>query len=490
MTKLLIIILIQITFLNSLLAISRVQEVRQELEKANKNFYEQIEALSIEPDTILNVEQYDVVTEAIGETFAPYERLSKDLGSRRVIIKPRKQERLDHLLLNLVYYTNAGNLLMTILTQPGLASVLSEVSQKNLPFPKKFINRLIDRTNSQFRPERNQSEDDNSHQRFGTLYDSVNLWKQWRLQSIPKWLMNYINSAKNIMVHSRYLSTRHYDNQGIKQVFYGFKSALLYVTGVVALPKPYFMKTSEMVGIQRQLLPGDIATIRHLYKLTNIAFTGEWSHGLIYLGSWEDMRRYFSNDSATNNHFRKVCREKNLRCNSLLTYIEKALPKVADYYKSYTTFRGRELPRVVLESKGEGVIISNIFDGLMKDQLAVLRPRMSKKAKAQSIVKALEYVFLPYDYGFSLHSKKKLVCTEIIYNAYSPGVGEGIPDFDWITSNVLGQPINYATDLIKTFADNYGKGSQKLDFVLFRKADEGRGVTHSGTAEQLIQTVR
>lgn len=113
---------------------------------------------------------------------------------------------------------------------------------------------------------------------------------------------------KKIMKSPGLLSTKNFSNQPLKKIFYRLQSDLLFVTGKVSLPKNYFIKKSQINDIQQDLLPGDIAAIKHIYKLTNIAFHGDWSHGLLYLGSWKKLKWYFNRDKATNTYFKKICR--------------------------------------------------------------------------------------------------------------------------------------------------------------------------------------
>lgn len=470
------------------LASASLQQIRQDLERANLNVRQEIEHLGIESgETVLSPDQYKQIKKVLTETLITYHRFHSDLGRQNLVLSPRRQSDMAHLLKNLIYFTNSGLLFMTVLTQPNMSAVLSELQENNLPFNKRFVRNLIFKTRNHFsRPSSNSSLSSRSS---GNLYEAIDASDRWRIQSTPEWLSKYIDSAKQIIEYSRYLSLRNYTNLPHKRVFYQFKSAILFLTGKVALPKNYFIKNSDMVEIRKNLQPGDIATIKHFYKLTNLAFNGEWSHGVIYLGSWNKMSEYFNSDRETTMYFRSQCRALNLACDSFPTFLEEKLPNVVAYYKSKSTYRGHDIPRVALESKGEGVIISNIYDALKKDQLAVLRPHISKLAKAQAITKALEYVFLPYDYRFSLHSQKSLVCTEVIYNAYSPGAGPNLPDFEWEVSTTLGKPINYATDLIKTFANTYGNSSQKLDFVIFYKANLSNQTATPAGVELLINTV-
>ena len=465
-----------------------IHAMRSALEEANAAYFGVLNLIDSSNKPILGLEEYERASYALAYALHVYRVWGERISYETVVVLPRRQRDLDKVLHNLVYYTNAAQLLMVTLTHPGLAAVISEVAENTDVVPQSFVLRIIYRTQHSFRTRVEDSSSPVQH--YGSLFDAVTGFSSWRLQSRPQWLVDYINRAKAVMGQTQYLSSRRFTGEVHKEIFYGITSGLLFLTGKIALPKPYFITNNQIEQIYLHLEPGDIAVIKHLYKLTNVAFQGEWSHGLIFLDSWERMKNYFDSDSETNQYFRQKCREEGFSCTTFSSYLESAEPEAVEDHRALSKYRGHDVSRVVLESKGEGVIISNLYEGLKKDQLAVMRPRMSKKAKAISLLRALQFMRRPYDYGFSLHSRQRLVCTEIIYNAYSPGAGSGVPNFNWDISVVLGKPVNYATDIVKTFAQNYGTNQQRLDLLFFMKANEAEGRAHQSTVDEFLQTAQ
>ncbi len=45
--------------------------------------------------------------------------------------------------------------------------------------------------------------------------------------------------------------------------------------------------------IKEELLPGDILLKRNNYQLTNMGLPGFWTHSGIYIGSLEELDKYF-----------------------------------------------------------------------------------------------------------------------------------------------------------------------------------------------------
>ncbi len=429
---------------------------------------------------ILQLDQYQGALAAIQsyvESLKPHENLFNLYPPHN----PRTQAQIDQTITLLILYVHTSEFLSVILPNRALATILSEYSSQS---DSQLIARMINKTKFHL-----QRDSQNNGQR---LYKSLERSSRWPITSVPNWLRDYINRAQNILQNPQVLNDRYFVDRPLLDFFYQLKAGILYQTGLISLPKRYFISYEQINEIQNNLLPGDIATIKHLYKLTNVAFQGEWSHGLIYLGSWNKFKNYFDRDRQTNRFFAQACQRERLDCHSYTSYLQKKLPRVISYYKDQMTqHHGHSLPRVVLESKGEGVIISNLYEGLLKDQLAIFRPKMSIKAKAKAIAlyTALQYVFRPYDYSFNFQSHGRLVCTEIIFNAYSSGVHSSIPHFNWEQSFLLGQPVVQATDIVKTFAQDYQNGSRKFDFLYFLKANTRQNTAAPSTAEQLVETV-
>lgn len=444
------------------------QNMASQLESANQQFFLKVRQLDLEPESVLSRVQYEVLSESLKTAILKYRPFQAQVPAQKFISKPVKQKDLKRALKAIIYYTNSARLLMLTLSHQALAAILSELADKHPEVQRSFVRGLVNSTQRQFQ----SAHKENQTGAYGYLYDVTTVFSRWRISYRPQWLLDYMRQVREIIKKSRYLSSRYYTDRADKQFFYELKASLLYLTGKVALPKKYFISIEQVHQVHKNLLPGDLAFIKHHYKLTNLAFQGDWSHSLIYLGTWKQMSAYFDGDAQSIRYFTELCRRESLNCSNFSTYLKKALPEVVSYHQSPSGFRGHQLSRVFLESKGEGVILSNIYDGILKDQLAIIRPKMSRLAKAQAILEALKYVQRSYDYSFSLHTRQEQVCTEIIYNAYSPAPGLAIPDFKWRTSTTLGKPVVYATDLVNTYIKQRNEKNPKLELIYFLKANK------------------
>lgn len=447
--------------------------MKSSLENANNQFFSKVSKLDLDAETVLNAAQYAELSNSLRDAIIAYRPFSEGIPKYKFVSRPVNQSQLNKTLNALIYYTNAARLLMVTLSHQSLAAILSELPDEHSQVQRTFVRNLVSATQRQFRSGHTNNPNDYSTSNLnGHLYDVPAVFDNWRVTHRPQWLIDYIELTEHIIENRRFLSTRNYSDQAAKKAFYDIKAGFLYLTGKVALPKEYFISIPQINSIQPNLQPGDIAVIKHYYKLTNLAFNGDWSHGLIYLGSWNRMKNYFDNNRETSRYFAQLCRNERLRCSNFSTYLNASMPKVVQYYKTPSEYKGHSLPRVFLESLGEGVILSNIYDAILKDQLAIFRPKMSKLGKAQAILRSLRYVSREYDYSFTLHSRQQLVCTEIIFNAYSPGPGLSIPEFNWKTSIALGKPVVYATDIAETYIDQRNHRNPLLELIYYLKADE------------------
>ncbi len=455
-------------------------ELKRQLETEQEQFRLNLQELKISrsPNQIFQLDQYNGSKNAMETMIEVFERNSA-LLDRYPSLYPNNQKKMDEVLEMLIYYVQAAEFLGQVLPHRALATVLSELSSQR---ENSFLLRLINRTQFHLRPHGN-----NSGQR---LHKAILRAQSWPIRSHPDWLRQYIRRAQYFSSNSSLLDDRYFVDRPFLDFFYDLKAGLLYQTGLAALPKDFYITHEQINEIQDSLHPGDIAVIKHYYKLTNVAFNGEWSHGLIYLGSWNKFKRYFDKDRNTREFFQNLCRRQNLSCNNFSSFLEHKLPEVIDYYKNdKTEYFGQRLPRVVLESIGEGVVISNIYEALRKDQLALIRPKMSIQAKALAVYTALQYMFRPYDYSFNFQSHHRLVCTEIIYNAYSPGVHSTIPSFAWERSRRLGRVVVQATDIVRTFSRDFQQGGRLFDFLYFLSGDSREKKATFSSPEKLQETV-
>ncbi|MCA9699242.1 MAG: protein tyrosine phosphatase, partial [Myxococcales bacterium] len=104
------------------------------------------------------------------------------------------------------------------------------------------------------------------------------------------------------------------------------------------------------------------------------------------------------------------------------------------------------------------------------DYFVGLRPRLSKRAKAQAIVDAFSYLERPYDFDFDFATDHALVCTELVWRAYRPA--EGKDGLLLPLAVVAGRQTLPANDIAALYAREAGSEHAQFDFIYFIDAVE------------------
>lgn len=219
-----------------------------------------------------------------------------------------------------------------------------------------------------------------------------------------------------------------------------------------------FISLEQITELKKVLEPGDILVERRNWYASNVGIPGFWAHGALYAGTLQDMHKYFDELFPTNGY------------NNLDELLEKEYPKL------YEQFKGTDKNNhsyAVIEGKSPGIIVQSLEESAHADYLAALRPRLSKKDKLDSILRAFESFGKPYDYNFDFETRDELVCSELIYDAYQPiGEKKGLHFELTMTS---GRKIVSPNDMVKKYYEEIGKGDRELDFVYFLDGNEELG---------------
>lgn len=157
----------------------------------------------------------------------------------------------------------------------------------------------------------------------------------------------------------------------------------------------------QLEELEALLAPGDVVLIRQDGYLSNTFLPGFFTHALLYLGPeerWTALKDERGSPLAED------------------PAVKRALPK-------YSCHAGKG-PARVIEAIGLGVVFSSLKKALGKDYVAVLRPKLSEAQIAAGIRRALVYHGRPYDFEFDFATDDRVVCTELIFRAYS-----GVIDF-------------------------------------------------------------
>lgn len=150
--------------------------------------------------------------------------------------------------------------------------------------------------------------------------------------------------------------------------------------------------------LESVLEPGDILLEKTPFRLTNAFIPGFWGHAALWAGTERDMRVLGIWDHPVVRRHQKALREH----------------------------------RLVAEALRSGVQLNTLRHFLNIDDLAVLRPRETTPAiRAAVVIEALRQVGKGYDFNFDVETSDRIVCSELIYKAYT--------GMSWPTSRVLGR---------------------------------------------------
>jgi len=243
--------------------------------------------------------------------------------------------------------------------------------------------------------------------------------------------------------------------------FHGQRSVATWMgnTRVKRIGK-YLITKKYRLQMQQKLQPGDILLSRKNWYLSNVGLPGFWPHAILYLSSPEKFEDYF-NDTQVLEYINKIAG----RDMTLAQYMDKEFPT---QWLTYQLGNDNE-DYCVIEGLSPGVIF-NTMKKTCGDYMAALRPRLSKKAKAQAIIQAFSHHRKPYDYNFDFATDHALVCTELVWRSYRPADGkEGIKI---PLVEIAGRKTLPANEIAKLFADEDTNGRRQLDFVYFLDASE------------------
>lgn len=190
---------------------------------------------------------------------------------------------------------------------------------------------------------------------------------------------------------------------------------------------------------ETKLLPGDIILERRNWYLSNAFLPGFWPHCALYVGTPEELRAIGVDYEQLDAEARTAHQRPE---------------------------QGH--PRVIIEAISEGVVFTSAEHSMHADYVAVLRPRLSNKEKAEVITNAFRYHGRKYDFAFDFADESKLVCSELLFYSFGK-----LLDFE--PETVLGKTVVTPVGIMQKFATEKGESAQ-LDFVLFLDTPPGQRV--------------
>ena len=251
--------------------------------------------------------------------------------------------------------------------------------------------------------------------------------------------------------------------RGVRRVWYrGQKGVAEWMGDTRVRRVGWYLIDETLWGpMDEQLEPGDVMLSRKNWYVSNVGLPGFWPHAILYLGAPDKLAAYFDDDPEV----RAWLRGRSGRDEGLTDHLAREHPSAWLRYQAGTA----EGPYRVIEAISEGVSLNTLAHA-SGDYLAVLRPRLDRRAKAQAVVEAFAHEGKPYDYDFDFATDHALVCTELVWRSYRPGPdkpGLRIPLVDMAGRKTL--PANAIAGL---FAAERGRAEAQLDFVWFYDAHE------------------
>lgn len=174
------------------------------------------------------------------------------------------------------------------------------------------------------------------------------------------------------------------------------------------------MPTDEIESIVESLEPLDILFEKTPFRLTDSFIPGHWGHVAIWVGGKKAIPELKRLD------------------------VWDELPKLEAYAR---TRRGYEGPgfqeaiqqdQAIVEALRDGVEINTLNQFLNIDDLAVIRANnLSDEKKRNYLLHTFAQIGKPYDFNFDVETNNEIVCSELIFEAYS--------DIDWPVEEAVGR---------------------------------------------------
>ncbi|GAA0716883.1 hypothetical protein GCM10008905_01890 [Clostridium malenominatum] len=208
--------------------------------------------------------------------------------------------------------------------------------------------------------------------------------------------------------------------------------------------KGKFITDMDLKEIKAKLEPGDILLKRNDWQATNLGITGFWTHTGLYIGSLEELDKYFSDVETLNG--------------------KRFSEKLKDLDEKIYADLVRNSDLSVIEAIEEGVVIKPISNIAKVDYFSAVRPRISKEKKMNAILKAYSFLGNPYDFFLDMESNDAFICTEVISKSFENSI-------TFQLEKRLGKKIVFPNSVVKKFAQERQKENRELDFVLFYDLD-------------------
>lgn len=240
------------------------------------------------------------------------------------------------------------------------------------------------------------------------------------------------------------------------------------------------ISAAQIGQLHQKLLPGDVLLARREWFLSNIGLPGYWPHAALYIGTPEERKKYFFDESVAawlkNQGIAGGDFEELLRTRSATNYAVGLKPHEHNH------------PSRVLEAMSEGVSFTTLEHCADADSVVVLRPKLPKVEKAAAIARAFHYAGRPYDFNFDFATDSELVCTELVYKSYEPS--SGMRGLNLPLTEMLGRQLLPANLIAKQFDEQYGTPAAQFDFIAFLDGYERGNKAVEASVDEFRQSWR
>lgn len=238
------------------------------------------------------------------------------------------------------------------------------------------------------------------------------------------------------------------------------------------------ISADQIASLLTVLQPGDVILERREWYLSNIGLPGFWTHAALYVGTAQQRQEYFNDPEVS-----EWVNTQGFKDGSFETMLSIIYAKA---YNLSTRIDVQSHQPRILEAIGQGVSFTSLEHSADCDSLVVLRPKLSKKNRAMAILKGFYYSGRPYDYNFDFRTDAELVCTELIFKAYEPHLGQ--KGLNLLLIDYMGHLLIPANDIAKQFDEQLGSANQQLDFVIFLDGVEKENKAKVSTLAEFRQS--
>ncbi len=225
----------------------------------------------------------------------------------------------------------------------------------------------------------------------------------------------------------------------------------------VARTRTHLISAKQVEAMGKRLQPGDIIFERHEWYLSNLGLPGFWTHVALFIGTAQERQAFF-NDQEVRDWVKKL----GTGSGDFEALLRQRYPTA---YGRSTIIKEDKRPARILEAISEGVSFTSLEYTGSADSIGVIRPRLSKRDKAQAILRAFHYSGRPYDFNFDFQTDSSLVCSELIFKVYEPG--GGMKGLRFPISEVMGRKVSTPNGMVRQFDEQSGRDTAQTDYVLF-----------------------